>query len=81
MKRTIIPNRPQGRFNFANHICMSHFINYLKDTIAELKHVSWPTNKQSLVYTALVVGLSTVIALYVGLFDFLFSKGLDWFIK
>lgn len=81
MKRTIVPNRPQGRFNFANHICMSHFINYLKDTIAEMKHVSWPTNKQSLVYTALVVGLSTLIALYVGLFDFVFSRGLDWFIK
>ncbi|MFZ2253375.1 MAG: preprotein translocase subunit SecE [Minisyncoccia bacterium] len=81
MKRTIVRNRPQGRFNFANHICMSHFINYLKDTFAELKHVSWPTNKQSLVYTALVVGLSTLIALYVGLFDFVFSRGLDWFIK
>lgn len=81
MRRTIIRNRPQGRFNFANHICMSQFINYLKDTIAELKHVSWPTNKQSMVYTALVIGLSTLIALYVGLFDFVFSRGLDWFIK
>ncbi len=63
------------------HFSMSRFINYLKDTVAELKHVSWPTNKQSLVYTGLVVVISTIVALYVGLFDFVFSRGLDWFIK
>ncbi len=60
---------------------MSQFINYLKDTYAELKHVSWPTNKQSVVYTALVIGISIIVALFVGLFDFVFSKGLDWFVK
>lgn len=60
---------------------MSRFINYLKDTQAELKHVSWPTQKQSMIYTALVIGISVLVSLYVGVFDFLFSKGLDWFIK
>lgn len=60
---------------------MSRFINYLKDTQTELKHVSWPTNKQSAVYTALVVGISILVALYVGLFDFIFTRALDWFIK
>ena len=60
---------------------MSRFINYLKDTFAELKHVSWPTNKQSVVHTALVFGISIVIALFLGFFDFLFSRGLDWFLK
>lgn len=60
---------------------MSRFINYLKDTQTELKHVSWPTNKQSVVYTALVVALSILVALYVGLFDFIFTRALDWFIK
>jgi preprotein translocase SecE subunit len=60
---------------------MNNFINYLKDTVTELGHVSWPTQRQALVYTVLVVALSIAVALYVGLFDFLFSKGLDWFIK
>lgn len=77
----IEPNRPQGRFNFANLNYMSGFINYLKDTIAEMKHVSWPTQKQSVVYTALVVVISIIVAILVGIFDFGFSKGLDWFIK
>jgi preprotein translocase SecE subunit len=60
---------------------MSNFINYLKDTVAELKHVSWPTNKQSVVYTVLVIVISALVALYVGAFDFVFSRGLDWFVK
>ncbi len=60
---------------------MNSFINYLKDTIAEMKHVSWPTNKQSAVYTVLVVVLSALVSLYIGLFDSVFEKGLDWFVK
>ena len=60
---------------------MDTFINYLKDTYAEMRHVSWPTNKQSAVYTILVVVISVLVALYVGLFDFVFEKGLNWFVK
>lgn len=60
---------------------MDSFINYLKDTVAEMRHVSWPTNKQSVVYTVLVVVISVVVALYIGLFDFVFQRGLDWFVK
>jgi len=60
---------------------MSRFINYLKDTQSELKHVSWPTQKQSIIYTALVIGVSALVGLFVGVFDFVFSRGLDWFIK
>jgi preprotein translocase subunit SecE len=60
---------------------MSRFIDYLKDTKDEIGRVSWPTQKQALTYTALVVGISIILAILLGLFDFLFSKGLDWFIK
>ncbi len=60
---------------------MNNFINYLKDTVAELKHVSWPTNSQSVIYTVLVIIISIVVSLYIGLFDFLFQRGLDWFVK
>ena len=60
---------------------MSTFINYLKDTVAELRHVSWPTRSQTLVYTILVVVLSALTALYTGLFDYLFTSALNWFIQ
>ncbi|MCB9806016.1 preprotein translocase subunit SecE [Candidatus Nomurabacteria bacterium] len=48
-------------------------INYIKDTKGELKHVSWPTRKQSLVYTGLVVLISVAISIYLGFFDWLFT--------
>ena len=48
-------------------------LNYIKETKGELKHVSWPTRKQSIAYTALVVLISVVIAVYVGVFDSLFT--------
>lgn len=60
---------------------MSQFINYLKDTFAELKHVSWPTRTQTIVYTVLVIVISIFTAIFIGIFDFGFSRGLDWFIS
>ncbi len=77
----MVSNRPRGVLILLNYNHMSQFINYLNDTIAEMKHVSWPTQKQAIVYTALVVGVSIIIAIFVGLVDFGFSKALDWLIK
>lgn len=52
------------------------FFQYLKDTQGELRHVAWPTRFQTIVYTALVILFSVFVALYLGLFDFLFTAGL-----
>lgn len=60
---------------------MSRLTEYLRDTQTELKHVSWPTRKQALIYTALVIGISIIVGLFTGFFDFVFSRGIDWFIK
>ncbi|NLE07403.1 MAG: preprotein translocase subunit SecE [Parcubacteria group bacterium] len=54
--------------------------NYLKETKAELSHVNWPTKKQSIVFSLVVVIISVLVALFLGLFDFLFSKILNLFI-
>lgn len=53
---------------------MTHVTKYFKATLMELKQVSWPTTKQSIVYTALVIFISALVALYVGAFDYLFSQ-------
>ncbi len=60
---------------------MNSFINYIKDTVAEMKHVSWPTQKQATTYTVLVVVVSALAAVYLGVFDYLFQQGLNWFVK
>ena len=46
---------------------------YLKDTQAELRHVAWPTQTQTIVFTILVIGISVFISLYLGFFDFIFT--------
>lgn len=52
------------------------FTQYLKDTQGELKHVAWPTQTQTIIYTIFVVAISVGIALYLGFFDFLFTTSL-----
>ena len=42
-----------------------------------MKHVTWPTKSQAINYTLLVIGLSVVTALVLGVFDFLFSSGVQ----
>lgn len=49
---------------------------YIKDTKGELKHVNWPSRRETLVYTGLVIAISVVIAYFLGVFDHLFTIGL-----
>jgi preprotein translocase subunit SecE len=55
---------------------MSKITEYFKETKIELKHVIWPTKTQVIYYTLMVIFLSFFIAYFLGLFDFIFSKGL-----
>jgi len=51
-------------------------LDYIRDTKGEMKHVSWPTKTQALSFTALVIVISILTALYLGFFDFIFSGAL-----
>lgn len=53
---------------------MNQIIKYIKATLRELRQVHWPTRKQAINYTILVVIISTIVALYVGAFDYVFSQ-------
>jgi preprotein translocase subunit SecE len=57
---------------------MSKTVEFIKEVIAEAKNVHWPTKKQTIVYTIAVLVVSAIIAYYLGLLDFLFSKGLGF---
>lgn len=56
---------------------MNQLIKYFRDTAAELKQVSWPTQHQALVYTVLVIFISTFVALFTGAFDYFFSQFIE----
>jgi preprotein translocase subunit SecE len=48
-------------------------LDYIRETKGEMKHVSWPTKKQAIAFTVIVVAISIIVAFYLGLFDFIFS--------
>ncbi len=56
---------------------MSKISEYLIETRMELKHVIWPSRRQTIFYTIVVVVLSIAIAYFLGLFDFAFLQGLQ----
>ncbi|MEK7128018.1 MAG: preprotein translocase subunit SecE [Patescibacteria group bacterium] len=56
---------------------MSKITEYLKETKTELKHVIWPDRRQTFFYTLIVIVLSVVVAYYLGVFDFIFGRGLE----
>ncbi|MFW0862155.1 MAG: preprotein translocase subunit SecE [Candidatus Komeilibacteria bacterium] len=52
---------------------MGNFIQYLKDSKAELKKVAWPTKKEVLRHSAVVIGVSLFVAIFLGLVDYLLN--------
>lgn len=55
-------------------------VQYLKETQAELKHVSWPTQKQVVYFTIVVIVISLITAGLLGVFDAFFGRLLGYFI-
>lgn len=60
---------------------MKKIINYIKEVIAEGKNVTWPTKKQTIFFTVAVLIVSVIVAYYLGLFDFLFQRGLGFLLN
>lgn len=56
---------------------MSKISEYLKETKAELKQVRWPSKNQTIMFTIVVIITSLVVAYLLGLFDALFSLGIQ----
>ncbi|MEO0107660.1 MAG: preprotein translocase subunit SecE [candidate division WOR-3 bacterium] len=48
--------------------------NFVTDVVAEMKKVSWAKRKELIGATGLVLVISIVMALYIGLLDFIFSR-------
>lgn len=62
-------SKPSFRPRFANGI------------MEELKKVTWPTRKNTIRLTTIVLGISLIIGLYIGIIDVLLTKGLEMLAK
>ncbi|KKU56199.1 preprotein translocase subunit SecE [Candidatus Amesbacteria bacterium RIFCSPLOWO2_02_FULL_48_11] len=58
-----------------------NLVSYIKDTVSELKAVTWPTREQTIQLTIIVIAISAVVAAYVGALDFVFTNLLTILLK
>ena len=64
---------------YINH--MNRFTTYLQETKAEMKHVKWPTQTQTFIYTGLIILISILVAMFLGAFDYIFTQFLNSVIR
>jgi len=51
--------------------------NYVRESRDELKKVVWPSRKETIKYTLIIIGISLSVAAFLGIIDFLLNIGLD----
>lgn len=59
---------------------MNKIVNYIKESYAEMKKVTWPSKKETSRYTVLVIGISIATAAFLGLLDKVFGFGFQYLI-
>ena len=74
---SIINGAPRGVFYNSN---MNRLINYIRDTRGELVHVSWPTRRQAMIFTAIVIVVSVAVSFSLGFVDYVLSLILQKFV-
>lgn len=52
---------------------MNSILTFLKEVRIELAKVSWPTNKQIVLYTLVVIGVSLFFAVILGVLDIFYE--------
>ncbi len=55
--------------------------NYLAEVLAEMKKVSWIKRKELFTTTLVVIVFSVLLAVFIGIFDLIFSRVLSLFLK
>jgi len=52
---------------------LEKIITFLKEVRVELKKVNWPTRNETIKYTLIIIGVSLVVAIFLGGLDFIFT--------
>ena len=55
--------------------------SFFREVKAEMKKVSWPTKEETIKNTVAVIGISFIVAVFLGGLDFVFTKVLNIFIR
>ena len=55
-------------------LILQKIIRFLREAIVELKRVTWPTPKQTMASTTVVIVIVFIIAIYLGIIDYVLAK-------
>lgn len=50
---------------------------FLKEVHLEMKKVNWPTRKETIKYTLIILGVTVAVAAFLGGLDFVFTSTLN----
>ncbi len=65
-----------ANLEFLQKIGDNRLTRYFKETWYELKKVSWPTRREAINLTLMVIAVTVFLAVVLGLMDWLFKSGL-----
>jgi preprotein translocase subunit SecE len=57
---------------------ISRSVRFLREVVAELRKVIWPTRKELVTYTAVVLVFVSFMVALIGVLDILLAKGVLW---
>lgn len=56
-------------------------LTFFKEVKTELSKVTWPKRPEVIKLTAVVIGVSALVGIYLGGLDFVFAKGIELILK
>ena len=54
---------------------------YVRETRGEIRKVTWPTRQESQRLTAIVLGVTAFMAIFLGILDFMFSNAVQELVR
>jgi preprotein translocase subunit SecE len=60
---------------------LNKLTRYIRESLEEMKKVTWPTRKETRSYTILVIIISVGVAFFLGGLDFIFNYILQYIIN
>jgi len=64
---------PTGLLKTMAKFSLSKIVDYFKEVRTEVKKVTWPTRKETIKKTLMVLGITVLVSLFLGLIDYVFS--------
>jgi preprotein translocase subunit SecE len=70
-----------GTFVMKPDLKKANPIEFLKEAKIELSKVVWPTRKETIRLTSVVIGVSIAVGFFLGSLDFIFTQTISFILK